>query len=384
MDFNLPPPSPEQWTQAVLGLTGGAVIYGAAMAAARVKRWFGRRALEKLQAALSSEAVVRPTKIAPAEAAPPDPVVAGVLDLLTKDDEWDIAPSADKKYAYYVEHPSGAQFATDNSREVSGSDAVFAFKFGSLYLFDRTTCIGEDDTKRIRQAAWDLTSRMVRKRVLDAVPPKKEELKAVAPSGCQLSEKFGRVVHRMHADFEGAAAECVAPAAKDTGHRWVVFGKPSVYVRSGDSAGDPVWTVPQSEASNAHDAAEKFTVYAVNGGKLPVNDRGFSLWRYAATTKPHWTATSEGYGGYSWHVVNGVPLLHEAPTARFRVLRTDGLMVYDKGIETPWLSAREAVIEYVRRQTHPQSLSDAIVFVVVEGDDRIRPVGYLQLSKLLD
>jgi hypothetical protein len=392
MDFNLPPPSPEQWTQAVLGVTGGAALYGGAMVVARVKRWFSRRAIEKLQAALYSPSE---TAASPAEAVPDDPVVERVLHLLAgdRDGEWSIEPyTGTKAYAYCAKHPSGAQFVTDKDREVSGPDAVFEFKFGSLHLFDRTMCIGAVDMKRIRQAAWDMASRIARKRVLDAVEPKKEETKVSSQSGCLLSVKFGQVVHRMHAGTGNEtpqkvedAAERIEQTVKDTGYRWVVFKNPSggVRIEHHDADGDPVWSIPQAEAATAHAAAEKFTVYAANGGKLPVADRCFSLWRYDATTRAHWTARSAGYGGYSWNVVGCVPLLRETPTARFRVLRADGATVFDEKFAVPWCSVRQAAIEYVCRQPHPKLLSDAIVFVVTD-DELLRPVGYLRLSKLLD
>lgn len=425
MDFHLPPPTPEQWTQMVLGVGGGVVLYGASVGVAKLKRWLGRRALENLKA-LTTRAEPETDSAVVTEPAPEparDPVAAHLLVLLSKDEEWSLKPhSMPHDFAYLVRHPSGVEFATDADRKTSGAAAVFRFKVGELHLFDQTTKLNKSDAEEIQNSAWDLASRIIRKRVLDAIAPpqppepvaEKEKMPAI------LSEKFGRLA-RQGRDFQEEIAQklvdslaeqtaqaalskvCVErcattpqttedPKAAVYPRQWVLFMHPrngEYPTHTDDPSGDPYRKCLSASCKAVpEDAVQRLLYFAP--WSLP-DGREFTMYEYGAGVKPHWRTPAERCVDYKWVSCGGAPVLIAGPRRRYEVITADGKCVFPLPAQTvAFGEVRAAVSAYARANAGKtySKLPCAYVTVVTDSDGaesgQTHPVGLFKLTEMGD
>lgn len=168
MSFDLPPPSPEQLTQAALGLAAGAVLYGGIKLTKAANRLVRRSRAAKRAA----RAAALPDTTKAVEVPARDPLTVRLLDVLTRDAEWRLAEAKDQENCrYHLTHASGVEFYTSDFKFHKGAESVRDFAVAGVDVTNNATKISGADLDEIRGAAWALAERVVRAKMAAALEP---------------------------------------------------------------------------------------------------------------------------------------------------------------------------------------------------------------------
>lgn len=392
MDFSFPPPTPEQCTQAVLGVgvAGGLYVIGKAAC------WLRRRGIDNLKMAALRQAAEPPADTIPPVADKPPPRDELVVRLLAlfephRDAEWALADAANPSaFRHEVAHPAGVDFHTDVSRDTAGSDAILLFKVGGIRLFDRTTGIGEADEIAIRQAAWDMVERIVRARIRAAVTKADATvlvthstvqmetrplvIKTLMPQGVVRSFAAETAQIRRDRQTEQEAQEKLSEACAAYGNpavpaQWVLFA------RRGDGRGEVVNSCAVSVYGSQEAAAERLCGIGGSAGCE------YTMAEFADGVAPAWTTGCVRHGVYKWRGVRGRLHLTEGPARRYEVITTGGRRVFALPAGPVSFATVVEMARAAARTVQPDEGDVGVVTVKAE-DGVTRRVGCLILSEL--
>jgi hypothetical protein len=366
MSAYLPPPTPEQWTQMVLSAAGATAIYGASVGVVRLSRWLRHRAAQNLKV-LTGGPDKDPIATEP-EPEPRDPLVANLLELLSKDAEWEMKPHEDKNFSYLLSHPSGVCFATHSDTRKTGADAVYRFRVGDILLFDQTTKIDKGDAHDIETAAWEMASRITRSRVQAVVEPavkKKEKEDVKSAPADHNPQKFAQAVQMIRNSWGVDARQLVAETRKlidyeaaatyDPGNvtscpeQWALFVDLDRQINAiNDFDGKPVRVVPIAvhNVITPEEAAFRL-VYAASWSLE--SGRTFRMAKFAPNVTPNYTASAELNPAYVWTSRAGVPVLTRGPARRYSVASGVHSIVIPTAVMTTFDDVCKLVVAWARK-----------------------------------